>query len=361
MGKWLHYPLCAVMIFYLLNTAGQILRLFTDFLIQSYLPETPDWAISALFGVCVAIGVRTGIESIFRFSQLFFWFVLLSGLVGTSILGKGIPTFRAYALLTHFDPVQLWGGAYLSAGNYAELFLVLLLYPQLANGRRTGRTMFWATLSSLVVVLSNLIPTMMLFDTKLAGNMTYPVLEAVRFIRVADFLENLDPLLTAIWIFSLFIKLSLLVCAATLIFSQLVRLKDYRPLSFSLTAFAVGLSFHLGRNFTEVENYIEHAFPTFSLLVASLPCCTWPYGWSGAGSGTRRKPPACPRSKRQAEAFGALSWPYGWRVKQRMPIGSLGLTEPCANTELRKHGRTELRKHGRTFSYDRAASPATDG
>ncbi|WNQ12094.1 GerAB/ArcD/ProY family transporter [Paenibacillus aurantius] len=270
-GKWLHYPLCAVMIFFLLNTAGQIFRLFTDFLIQTYLPETPDWALTAVFGVCVAIGVRTGLESIFRFSQLFFWFVLLSGLVGTSLLGKGIPTFRAHALLNHFDPAQLWGGAYLSAGNYAELFLILLLYPQLANGRRTGRTMFWATLSSLVAVLSNLIPTLMLFDTKLAGNMTYPVLEAVRFIRVADFLENLDPLLTSIWIFSLFIKLSLLVYAATLIFSQLVKLKDHRPLSFSLTAFAVVLSFHLGRNFTEVENYMEHAFSTFSLLMGSLP------------------------------------------------------------------------------------------
>lgn len=69
LGKWLHYPLIIILIGSFMFAAATVLRQLQDFMIEVYLPATPGWAVAAIFGICIAYAVRSGVGTIFRSSQ----------------------------------------------------------------------------------------------------------------------------------------------------------------------------------------------------------------------------------------------------------------------------------------------------
>jgi spore germination protein KB len=77
-GKVPHIFFSAFICFFAFHLASYLLREFNEFLIQNYLPSTPNWALGFVLGICIAAGVRSGIQAIFRFAQVTFFIVLLA-------------------------------------------------------------------------------------------------------------------------------------------------------------------------------------------------------------------------------------------------------------------------------------------
>ncbi|MCY9694955.1 GerAB/ArcD/ProY family transporter [Paenibacillus alginolyticus] len=257
--------------FFFLHLASLVLREISDFMVQIYLPTTPEWVIAGLFGLVVTIAVRSGLEAILRCASGFFFIIF--GIVGITpfLIGKELNTERMIAFITHINPGSLFHESYPFIPWFGEMFLILFIFPWIANPQKTFRSLTWAMVISLFFIESNLVLCLLLFGSKLSGQLTYPVLEMIRFIRIGDFLENLDPIIVAVWLSSLFIKISVLLYIPTLIVSQLFKLKDARPLSFSLGAIMVGLSMHMFKNIIELNNFLIKTWPNFALCVECIP------------------------------------------------------------------------------------------
>lgn len=270
-GKWLHYPLITIMIFTLLFTAAVILRQLQELVIQVYLPNTPQWAVSSLFGLCIAFAVRSGVEVLFRAAQGFFFISIVGILIIPMIAQKEINYDMAIALVNHMDPAGIWNGSYFVFSLYGELAFILILIPYIENYKKTMKSLSWATVTSIFIILSNLIPIILIFGPGLPTNLTYPELELLRFARTGTFLENLDPVLIAIWTSSLFIKISLLLFAANVGLSHTFSLKDHKPFSFLMTAILVGLSLYMVRSQEEFNHFLKHGWVTFLIMVEMIP------------------------------------------------------------------------------------------
>jgi spore germination protein KB len=154
---------------------------------------------------------------------------------------------------------------------FGEFFIVLLFYPLIAHNPKTMKTMRWAIISTVVVMLFELLPVLLIMGDELAGNQTFPLLDTLRFIRVGDFLENLDPLIVAIWTTSFYIKISVLMYCCIFGVSQLLSLKDYRPLTFSFTGLMIGYSIQMVANMAELEFLVKHVKIAFWLTVEMIP------------------------------------------------------------------------------------------
>ncbi|HWO54147.1 MAG TPA: endospore germination permease [Paenibacillus cookii] len=270
-GKWLHYPLTFVMLFTSLFVAALILRELLDLILQIYLQDTPDWAIAMLFGCTFVYVVRSGVGTIFRAAQGFFFISVVWIFMVPPFVYRELNFNMAIALVNHFDLAGIWNGSYSMAAQYGEMAFIVFLFPFFAKHAKTMKSLCWAAVTSIVIVLVGLISTILLFGPSLAGNLTYPELELIRYIPPGGFFENLDPLIIAIWLSSLFIKISLLLFISVIGLTHAFGLKDHKPFSLSMTVAMVGLSLVMVRTVPELDYLVDHGFVPFLIVAELIP------------------------------------------------------------------------------------------
>jgi spore germination protein KB len=263
-GRWLHIPLTLLLVFYFLHNASIILREFEDYMVLEYYKQTPIWAIAAGIGLCVACASRVGIEGIFRCAQGFFFIILGSIIIVPFFINKEMNFSMMPAFIHHHELPDILRGAYLASPMYGGIFVILVFYPWIKNGKKTMRSLGIASAIAILCVLIHLLPALMIFTPGLVGDLTYPDLELMRYIRVGDFLENLDPILVASWSSGIFLTISLYVFCAIFSLSHLLKMPDYKPLSFSVTAIVVTLSITMARSSTELSLFVKHAGMPFA-------------------------------------------------------------------------------------------------
>ncbi|MGG1517155.1 GerAB/ArcD/ProY family transporter [Paenibacillus oryzisoli] len=274
-GRWLHIPMMVCYCFFFIHIASIVLRQTMDFLIQIYLPATPSWAIGGSFALVIWLAVRSGPEAIFRCAAGFFFVIFVTASFVPFLVGKELNYHSAVALITNLDMRQLTVASYPFIPWFGEMFLILFIFPLLAEPEKTRRTLVLSSLFSILFFELYYLLCILLFDKHLMAEITYPILEMLRFIRIGDFLENLDPIVVSIWIAGLFIKISLLLYVSVLIFAQLFKLKDTRPLSFSFGAIMVGLSMNVVKSQVELNDFLMHSWANFAYCVELSPVVYW--------------------------------------------------------------------------------------
>jgi spore germination protein KB len=256
-----------IMFFYIQST-GQILRSYSEFLVSSFLFKTPISVIMVTMIFLCALVVRGGIEVLGRAAQvfipafivpLFIFFILLSPEYNVKnifpILREGImPSIK---------------GAIVPGGWYAEFFLMTFLLPYLADvkkGKKFGMMTVFAVMMTLVVV--NLMVLMILGPTTATWN--YPLLTAGRYIGIADFFENMESVAMAIWIVGAFVKISVFFYASALGTAQWLNLSDYRPVVWPLGILFVEFGFWSLPSTTAFNHFLTTTLPFFGPFIQTI-------------------------------------------------------------------------------------------
>ncbi|NRF96283.1 endospore germination permease [Paenibacillus frigoriresistens] len=273
LGRWIHYPLISFVIFINLFTAAFILRELEEFMEKIYLPGTPDWAITILFVICVARGVRSGVITIFRSAQGLFFFSVVTVIVFPLFVSNEINVNMAVAFITNFSLPGIWNGIVMVTALFGEMAFIVYFFPYFAQQDKMMKTLGWATATAVVIILTDIIFTILLFGTELTANLNYPTLELIRFNRMSIFLENLDPLLIVFWLYSMLIKISLFLLTSVTALTHTFRLKDHKPLTNVMAALMAGLSLYMFQHsakLKEMTNHTETAFILFTDLIPTL-------------------------------------------------------------------------------------------
>ncbi|AZK47276.1 GerAB/ArcD/ProY family transporter [Paenibacillus lentus] len=241
--------------------AGINLRELEDFLIQVYLPGTPPWIIALLFGICVAYAARSGITTIFTaalgiFVVSILAFISVPLMVSTEISPEVLPAF-----INHLNFKHVSMGVYTSLPIFGEFSFLFLIMPYLKSPQKVYRTISITVISSLIIILSHLLPILMILSPDLAANLTYPDLDLIRSLRAGSFIETLDPILIVLWLTSLFIKISFMLFIAVYCISVLLKLPDHSSLVLPFTAFACILSFFVVRSQVETNQLLMESLP----------------------------------------------------------------------------------------------------
>lgn len=222
----------AVGFFYLLfylYIGGTTLRQYGDFLVGAFLPHTPLLLVMGSLALASTFAVRAGLEVLARLSDMlvpilfFLWFMIILLLLPDLEVKNMLP------IMEHGIMPSLQGAIAPMSWN-ALFFFISSLMPFL---RERERGLKWGVFSVLLVmmtlVLTNL-ATLLLFGG-ITGGFVYPVMSATRYISLADFFENLQSLVMAIWIGGTFIKLGLVYYVTVLSTAQWLNLTDYKPIT----------------------------------------------------------------------------------------------------------------------------------
>ncbi|AIQ52295.1 GerAB/ArcD/ProY family transporter [Paenibacillus sp. FSL R7-0331] len=275
-GKWVHIPLILLLAGYMLHRASMSMRNVEDFLMVNHLPTTPETVIAILLGLTVALTVRAGIQAIARMAEVIFFVNLLLLIILTPLLlGIELQTPMLRAFVTNFDLNRTAAGTLQATPWFGDAFVVLFIYPHLKQQIKIRRVAVWGAVFSMILILSYLVPSLLAFGPELGGKMTYPVMEYVRSMRIADFIETLDPFLTILYIPALMLKISLLVYAAVISLARILSLHDYKPLAFSVSAAVVGYSVHFADNTAELLYFMTAYWPSYALCMQLIPILYW--------------------------------------------------------------------------------------
>ncbi|RKO66481.1 GerAB/ArcD/ProY family transporter [Desulfofundulus salinus] len=252
-------------IWWFLHTNALIMDEFGAFLCTAQMPDTPV-IVFFIVGIAVAAyAIRNGLEVLSRFNQLFLPLVLGLLLVVFILATKEMKVAR---LLPVFDKgaIAILKGAATPASWLGEIVAFAMIIPFLNKPKEAHRVAALATLFTGFFLLVSILVAITIFGPNVTGHWIFPTYNAVRAVSIANFLERLDTIIVAVWMFGGFAKVGVFYYAAVLGSAQWLGLKDYRPLVAPVGVILAALAV-LCKNIVELLDFLAAVWPPYALSV----------------------------------------------------------------------------------------------
>ncbi|WP_337098320.1 GerAB/ArcD/ProY family transporter [Paenibacillus sp. YIM B09110] len=250
---------------YLPHVTGLIIREYGEFIANNALPRTPLFIVMGTMVLVCAVNVRLGIEVVGRTAQVFVTLlVILLSLIFVLLIGELEPAellpFMENGLLPSIK------GGIAPAAWFSEYIVLAFLLPYIKSEKPPVRTM---VLSLLVITASMMITN--IFCLFLMGDLTdsfaFPFMIAARYITIADFLQHIEAIIIAIWIFGIFVKISVFLYIFATSAAEWLGLKDYRQLVFPLAFLCVIYSYWIVSDSQSAAGLISTSANVYTMLM----------------------------------------------------------------------------------------------
>lgn len=267
-GRFAGKILGVLFLFFYIQLTGQITRAYAEFVVSSFLLETPISVIMvSMIFLCACI-VSGGLEVLGRAAQFFFPIFFLPLLIFIILIFPDLDLKNIFPILAEgmILPVK---GASVPSVWFSEFFLISFLLPFLSdkeNGMKYGMIAVFFVMITLVVV--NLIVLFVLGST--TAYKIYPLMQITRYITILDFFEHLESVVMALWVVGAFIKISVFFYAATIGTAQWLGLSDYRSILWPLGILVVAFGFWSLPDVMGLQRYNVEALPPFSILIQTI-------------------------------------------------------------------------------------------
>ena len=256
-----------ILLFYI-EITGQIVRSYSELIASSFLFKTPISVVISTMILLCAFAVHGGLETIGRVAQLFFPVFFVPLIILIILLSPNFEIKNIFPVLEEgiIPPIK---GAVVLSGWFAEFFLIAFFLPFLSDGKKAlkqGMIIVLAVMVTLVVISL----TVLFVLGVTTASKTYPLMNASRYISWADFLENLDAVIMAVWIMGAFVKLSVFYYVVVLGTAQWLNLSSYRPIIWPIGILIAEFSFWSIPNTMAFNRDEVQSFPFYSLLIQTI-------------------------------------------------------------------------------------------
>lgn len=242
-------------ILYFIYIAARVMRDFGSMLLATFYIETPLLIVQALLVIVVILAVKKGIEVLARTGEVLFMllyilaftgFILIfaSGLIDINnlkpVLGEGIkPAIKVAVTQTVYFP---FGEAAVVFGS---------VFPYLKDKNKV-KNIGWLTmcLSGINLAIIMVI-NVSVQSVEIAATSPYPLLNTVRMIQVAEFMERLDVFFMFAAVLGVFFKISLYLYAAVCSTAVLFKIKQPSQLVYPLGFVVLLTSGMIARSYPE--------------------------------------------------------------------------------------------------------------
>lgn len=257
-----------VILFFYLQTNGLIIREYSEFVVGNFLETTPLVVVNVCMVFVCGLAVHGGIEVMARSAQIFVPIVVILFLFIVVLL---IPTLEPQNIFPIMEDGMMPSvmGSIVPGGWFAEFFLLAFLLPYIG---KKEKPMKWGMITVLLVMLT--LSVVNFISLSLFGNLTatftYPFMNAVRYISIAEFLQHLESIVMAIWVAGTFVKISVFYYAIVLGTAQWLKLSDYRPIVFPIGFLLVIMNIWSAESLQELSHFISTSWTIYSFFIQLL-------------------------------------------------------------------------------------------
>ncbi|MCG7382656.1 GerAB/ArcD/ProY family transporter [Paenibacillus sp. ACRRY] len=271
-GKSVHQIYIGLIIMLCIYLLSIDVENFIVFLQSMYLPETPIWLTAGITLLCVSLSARSGLFTIVFMSEGIFVVQLITSTFLVPTVGGGGNPGILTSMLTHHELSEIIFGSLSTMPWFSEWMMFLFLAPAIAFRRNMLKSMFFAGGTVVIFIIVFWMFTLMNFGPYVAASFRYPLLEMIRFARYGDFLDNLDPVLIAIWSTTMFTRSSFLLYVASVCLSKLVGIKQQKSFVYLLGGTAAAIVLQYAKDAASYELAIRsYAVPVYTVIIESMP------------------------------------------------------------------------------------------
>lgn len=257
--------LSLLIIVFLFYIVVRDVRVLTEFVSITLLPNTPLVMISMLIVLCIVFISRRGPAVIGRMTEL--WVPLLI-LFLLSIPFFLFPEFESHYAFPMFyeglGPPLL--GTWYALGYIGELAILPFLF---ASGRYRFREGFLSlALGTILLVLVHFY-LILAMGVHVAGKMLFPLYETVRLIRVTDFLDRFDLPLLLVYLPVVITKASFIMYAVMHGLKRVVPVLSMKELVFPFGVWVFVCSFWFFENSVQLFN-MNRVWPVYVIFCTVL-------------------------------------------------------------------------------------------
>lgn len=268
LGRTLGKIFSFLFLFFLLHTFGTIALEHGIFIVKAFLFKTPIVVVIGSILLVCGLAVRGGIEVIARCTQIFLPMIILFSVFMASLT---IPDFNLKNILPVMENgiMPAMKGSVVPHVWFVEFFFISFLFPVL---NRRGKILRGGIMPVLILmvtmVASNLFCLFVLGDV--TAKFPFPVYTVGRYISMAEFIQNLDGIIMAIWIGGGFIQLSVWYYTLVVGTARWLNLSDYRPLVFPIGFLTLIFSIWDIRSFQRLVSFFSTSVIPFSFTFCML-------------------------------------------------------------------------------------------
>lgn len=253
------------LLLYMIHISSVVSSEYVDLIHAKYLVRTPSVVILVPLLLLSGYVVRLGIEVLARFAYItiFYWVIIFMIYVFLTIPDMDIH-FLLPVMENGFVP-QL-KGILLTHGWSTQAVLIAFMLPYLNKGTR--KNMSWSFVAVAFVafdLVAAIIVPKLVFGT-IMPDISYPVLQATEYIKIAEFFERIDLILMADWIILIFVKVAFYIYVISLGTAQLLRLSDYRPIVYPVCLLVLVISVWSKLTFSEITFFLQAVYPYYSII-----------------------------------------------------------------------------------------------
>lgn len=271
LGKWGGSIIAVLTFSFHIVLSSFLLFDIGDFLLTHILVGTPIEVIYYMFiFLAVIYATRLGIEPVARTAEIFvpwvfFLFVLVSLFVLPESEGTNIfPIFEGGLL-------PIVNGAYKMIGfPYVEMLLLLMITPYVNDQKKvTSSFVTGVILGSLILFVLTLLCILVLGPNFSMRN-EFPIYVLGKKISIGNFLERIEVLVAIIWFVSIFFKLTLVSYSFLIGLSQLLNIKEYRPLVFPFGILIIALTLLTIPSSVFLKGFSKYASTPYMIFIGFI-------------------------------------------------------------------------------------------
>ncbi|MBO7744212.1 endospore germination permease [Paenibacillus sp. MWE-103] len=268
LGKWPGKALGLLFLFYYVHINGNIVKLSQELVTSNFLNYTP--VIVVISGLIFVSGcaVRGGLEVIARTAQMLVPFILLLTVLVFVLLTPDMDVHKLLPIMGLGVGPSLMG-AIVPTAWFSHYIMISFLLPYVKDPDKARKWGFIAVLVATCSLSLCNVYTLMLFGN-ITGSFTYPVIQAARYISIADFLEHLEALVVVIWVAGVYLKIAIFYYVLALGMAHWLGLESYRPVVFPVGALILTFTLWSGPSMQDLVDFIGKATPFYSCTIHVL-------------------------------------------------------------------------------------------
>ena len=263
-GPYLGKLIAAIFLWYLFHLGSIVIRNFTDFFTIAVMAETPSLVFAVLLVLVSALAVSYGLEVIARCSLILLPITVFL-LTTTFLLQLNQFDFKNFLPILEISFRDLLGASHaLAAFPFGETVTFLMFFPFLDRpkaGRRPTLIAILLTAILLITVSARVIGVL----GATAGLVTYPSLEAIKFINVPFVSLRLEVIVMINFLAMGFLKISLLHYGTVLGLGQIFKFRSIRPLIIPVGILMIIFSIINFSGISENIEFAETGYPIYTL------------------------------------------------------------------------------------------------
>lgn len=270
-GKWIGKAVSVLFVMMSFIYTSTLLFQSGNFLNIHIMPNTPMLALNILMAGIMVMGVYLGLETIARSAEIFGALFFITFIVFAALIAPDIQIDNLKPVFEEDLKTMVKSSSFIFLMSSGNAIVLLMIFPAFVNDVKQARKSFLLgnLIGGLIILVITFFCITILGAVKTA-NEIYPTYELAKRISVGNFIERIEEVMSLLWILSLYFKLILYFYATVLGLSQILNLKDHRPIIIPLGLIAAVLSLMIYPNIIYKKEWDATTEKSISFVVTII-------------------------------------------------------------------------------------------